>query len=70
VKFVLLPVVIGFLAASRECPLRPTVFLEEINRTTSARAGEGAGRGAVLFRHALKNAMIPILTSVVVTIRS
>ena len=69
-KFVMLPILIGFLAGlGGSVRYNRTVFLEEINRDyiRTARA-KGLGEGAVLFRHALKNAMIPILTSVVVTI--
>lgn len=69
-RFVLLPVVIGILSGlGGSVRFNRTVFLEEINRDyiRTARA-KGLGEGAVLFRHALKNAMIPILTSVVVQI--
>ncbi len=46
-----------------------TIFLEEINRdyVRTARA-KGLSELAVLFRHVLKNAMIPILTGAVVVI--
>ncbi len=70
VKFVLLPTLIGFLAGiGGSVRYNRTVFLEEINKDyiRTARA-KGLGEGAVLFKHALKNAMIPILTSVIVTI--
>ncbi len=66
-KFLALPIVIGVLthlgASSR---FYRTIFLEEINKDyiRTARA-KGLGEGQVLFKHALKNAMIPILTSVV-----
>ncbi len=69
-RFVLMPVLIGVLAGmGGQIRYNRTVFLEEIHRDyiRTARA-KGLGEGAVLFRHALKNAMIPILTSVVVTI--
>jgi peptide/nickel transport system permease protein len=69
-KFVLMPIVIGFLASlGGNVRYDRTVFLEEINKdyVRTARA-KGLREGTVLFRHALKNAMIPILTSVVVTI--
>lgn len=70
VKFIVLPVLIGFVASvGSGVRYNRTIFLEEINRDyiRTARA-KGLGEGAVLFKHALKNAMIPILTSVVVTI--
>ena len=46
-----------------------TIFLEEINKdyVRTARA-KGLSELRVLFRHVLKNAMIPILTGVVVVI--
>ncbi len=70
IRYVLMPVLIGVLAGlGSQIRFNRTVFLEEIHRDyiRTARA-KGLGEGAVLFRHALKNAMIPILTSVVVTI--
>ncbi|MCX7819786.1 MAG: ABC transporter permease [Kiritimatiellae bacterium] len=69
-RFLWMPVLIGVLAGlGGQIRFDRTVFLEEIHRDyiRTARA-KGLGEGAVLFRHALKNAMIPILTSVVVTI--
>ena len=46
-----------------------TIFLEEINKdyVRSARA-KGLSELTVLFRHVLRNALIPILTGVVVVI--
>lgn len=70
VKFLVLPVVIGVLSSlGIGVRFYRTVFLEEINKDyiRTARA-KGLGEGAVLFKHALKNAMIPILTNVVVSI--
>ncbi len=70
VKFLILPVIIGIIggigAGSR---WYRTIFLEEINRdyVRTARA-KGLSELAVLFRHVLKNAMIPILTGAVVVI--
>lgn len=70
VKFVVLPVLIGVVygvgAGSR---LYRTIFLEEINKdyVRTARA-KGLSELRVLFGHVLKNAMIPILTGVVVVI--
>ncbi len=69
-KFLILPVVIGIIsgigAGSR---WYRTIFLEEVNKdyVRTARA-KGLPERVVLFRHVLKNAMIPILTGVVVTI--
>ncbi len=69
-KFLVLPVLIGVIAgvgsASR---WYRTLFLEEMGRdyVRTARA-KGLAETTVLFRHVLKNAMIPILTGVVVVI--
>ncbi|MBC7803509.1 MAG: ABC transporter permease [Candidatus Parcubacteria bacterium] len=70
VRFLVLPVVIGVIggigASSR---WYRTLFLEEMGKdyVRTARA-KGLGERVVLFRHVLKNAMIPILTGVVVVI--
>ena len=70
IKFLVLPVIIGVIggigAGSR---WYRTIFLEEINKdyVRTARA-KGLSELRVLFRHVLKNAMIPILTGVVVVI--
>ncbi|HEB54861.1 MAG TPA: ABC transporter permease [Gammaproteobacteria bacterium] len=70
IKFLILPVIIGIVggigAGSR---WYRTIFLEEINRdyVRTARA-KGLSELTVLFRHVLKNAMIPILTGAVVVI--
>lgn len=67
-KFLILPVLIGVIsgigAGSR---WYRTIFLEEINKdyVRTARA-KGLSEQLVLFKHVLKNAMIPILTGVVV----
>lgn len=69
-KFLILPVMIGFISrVGAGIRYYRTVFLEEINKdyVRTARA-KGLGEGAVLFKHALKNAMLPILTNVVVQI--
>ena len=70
IKFVVLPVVIG-IAGGIGIGVRfyRTVFLEEINKDyiRTARA-KGLSEARVLFKHALKNAMIPVLTNVVVSI--
>jgi peptide/nickel transport system permease protein len=69
-KFVVLPVVIGVIAGiGSGSRWYRTLFLEEMSRdyVRTARA-KGLAEGTVLFRHVLKNAMIPILTGVVVVI--
>lgn len=67
-KFLILPVVIGvFSGIGSGSRWYRTIFLEEINRdyVRTARA-KGLQERVVLFKHVLKNAMIPILTGVVV----
>ena len=69
-KFVFLPVVIGVISGiGGGVRFYRTVFLEEIGKdyVRTARA-KGLGEGVVLFRHVLKNAMIPILTNAVMAI--
>ena len=69
-KFVVLPIVIGVLGSvGSSSRWYRTIFLEEIGKdyVRTARA-KGLSELAVLFRHVLKNAMIPILTGVVVVI--
>jgi peptide/nickel transport system permease protein len=69
-KFVLLPVAIGVISGiGSGARLYRTLFLDEINKdyVRTARA-KGLSEAVVLFRHVLKNAMIPILTGVVVVI--
>ncbi len=69
-RFLLLPVIVGVIAGiGGSTRWYRTVFLEEINRdyVRTARA-KGLSEIVVLFRHVLKNAMLPILTGVVVVI--
>jgi peptide/nickel transport system permease protein len=69
-KFLVLPAIIGVLAGiGSGGRWYRTLFLEEMSRdyVRTARA-KGLAESAVLFRHVLKNAMIPILTGVVVVI--
>jgi peptide/nickel transport system permease protein len=69
-KFVVLPVIIGVISGiGTGVRFYRTIFLEEVNRdyVRTARA-KGLSEGVVLFKHALKNAMIPILTNVVIAI--
>ena len=69
-KFVILPVLIGVVSGiGSGSRWYRTIFLEEMGRdyVRTARA-KGLAESVVLFRHVLKNAMIPILTGVVVVI--
>ncbi len=69
-RFVLLPVAIGVVAGiGSSSRWYRTIFLEEINRdyVRTARA-KGWPEVRLLFRHILKNAMVPILTGVVVVL--
>jgi peptide/nickel transport system permease protein len=66
-KFLILPVIVGVVSGiGTGTRLYRTFFLEEINRdyVRTARA-KGLRERIVLFRHVLKNALIPILTGVV-----
>src|SRR5512146_1334148 len=70
VKFVALPIVIGVAGGiGSSSRWYRTIFLEEIGKdyVRTARA-KGLSELRVLFTHVLKNAMIPILTGVVVVI--
>lgn len=70
VKFLILPVAIGVIGGiGVRTRLYRTFFLEEIGKdyVRTARA-KGLSEWRVLFVHVLKNAMIPILTGVVVVI--
>ncbi|MEW6683199.1 MAG: ABC transporter permease [Nitrospirota bacterium] len=69
-KFLVLPVLVGVVSGvGASTRLYRTVFLEEIGKdyVRTARA-KGLSEARVLFKHGLKNAMIPILTGVVVII--
>jgi peptide/nickel transport system permease protein len=69
-KFLVLPVLIGVVGGiGSGGRWYRTLFLEEMGRdyVRTARA-KGLAESVVLFRHVLKNAMIPILTGVVVVI--
>jgi peptide/nickel transport system permease protein len=69
-KFLLLPVLIGVISGiGTSARWYRTIFLEEIGKdyVRTARA-KGLSELTVLFRHVLRNAMIPILTGVVVVI--
>jgi peptide/nickel transport system permease protein len=70
IKFLALPVLIGVISGiGGNARWYRTIFLEEINKdyVRTARA-KGLSETRVLFRHVLQNAMIPILTGVVVVI--
>jgi peptide/nickel transport system permease protein len=67
-KFLILPVIVGVIGGiGSGTRWYRTLFLEEINRdyVRTARA-KGLAEKRVLFRHVLQNALIPILTGVVV----
>jgi peptide/nickel transport system permease protein len=69
-KFLLLPVLIGVISsAGSNTRWYRTIFLEEMNKEyiRTARA-KGLSESVVLFKHVLKNAMIPILTGAVVVV--
>lgn len=69
-KFLILPVVIGLLAGlGGSARWYRTLFLEEMDKdyVRTARA-KGLAERLVMFRHVLPNALIPILTGVVVVI--
>ena len=69
-KFLILPVIIGVIGGvGAGTRWYRTLFLEEIGKdyVRTARA-KGLSERLVLFRHVLKNAMIPILTGVVVVL--
>lgn len=68
IKFLILPVMIGVVSGiGSSTRWYRTIFLEEINKdyVRTARA-KGISEQVVLFRHVLRNALIPILTGVVV----
>ena len=69
-KFLILPVAIGVVSGiGSSTRWYRTIFLEEIAKdyVRTARA-KGLSEPVVLFRHVLRNALIPILTGVVVVI--
>jgi len=72
VKFLILPVLVGVASGiGGSTRLYRTIFLEEMGKDymRTARA-KGLSDVSVLFKHGLKNALIPILTGVVVIIPS
>jgi peptide/nickel transport system permease protein len=71
-KFLVLPVVIGAVSGiGSGARWYRTIFLEEVGKdyVRTARA-KGLAETTVMFRHVLKNGLIPILTGVVVVIPS
>ena len=71
-KFLILPVIVGIVSGiGGSTRLYRSIFIEEISKDyiRTARA-KGLSEVRVLFKHGLKNALIPILTGVVVIIPS
>jgi len=69
-KFLVLPVLIGVVSGiGASVRLYRTLFLEEVNKdyVRTARA-KGLGETAVMFQHVLRNALIPVLTGIVVVL--
>ncbi len=68
--YLVLPVVIGIVSGLGEnIRFYRTIMLDELYRDYVRTAfAKGVSRRGVLFRHVLKNAMIPILTNVVIAI--
>lgn len=69
-RFLVLPVLVGLAASfGEQVRFYRTVFVEETNRdyVRTARA-KGCGDGRVMWNHVLRNAMIPIITRVVLAI--
>jgi peptide/nickel transport system permease protein len=69
-RYLVLPVLIGvFSGLGAELRFYRTIMLDEAHRdyVRTARA-KGVGRAGVLFKHVLKNAMIPIITNTVIAI--
>jgi peptide/nickel transport system permease protein len=70
IKFIILPVLIGLISGlGSGARWYRTLFLEEANKdyVRTAKA-KGLSDLQILFKHVLKNAMIPILTGVVVVL--
>jgi len=69
-RFLMMPIIAGlFTGVASNVRYYRTVFLEEVRRdyVRAARA-RGAGESRVMLRHVLRNALIPILTNVVIEI--
>ncbi|MDX2201879.1 MAG: ABC transporter permease [Hyphomicrobiaceae bacterium] len=69
-RFLALPILVGVVAGfGSDVRLYRTIFIEEMNRdyVRTARA-KGAGDARVMVAHVLRNALIPIITNVVIAI--
>ena len=69
-RFLALPVLVGLVTGfGADVRLFRTIFIEKMNRdyVRTARA-KGAGDARVMVRHVLRNALIPILTTIVIAI--
>ncbi len=70
IHFLVLPIIVGIIAGiAGQIRFYRTIMVNEVNHDyiRTARA-KGLGEGGILFGHLLKNAMIPILTSVVMAV--
>ena len=70
IRYIALPVLIGvFSGLGAELRFYRTVMLDEMHRDYVRTAqAKGVSRAGVLFKHVLKNAMIPIITNTVISI--
>ncbi len=69
-RFLALPILVGLVSSiGSNVRFYRTVFLEEVHRdfVRTARA-KGCGEARIMVRHVLRNAMIPILTQIVIAI--
>jgi peptide/nickel transport system permease protein len=69
-RFLGIPLLVGIMTSiGGNVRFYRTVFIEEVNKDyiRTARA-KGCGEGRLMFHHVLRNAMIPILTNVVIAI--
>lgn len=69
-RFLALPVLVGLVTGfGADVRFYRTIFIEEMNRdyVRTARA-KGCGDARVMLRHVLRNALIPILTNIVIAI--
>jgi peptide/nickel transport system permease protein len=67
IKFLLLPIIISIIAGlGASSRWYRSIFIEELHKDYVRTAGaKGLSDGMILFKHVLKNALIPILTGVV-----